>query len=262
MRLLKYVMILAALGAAAPALAQDSEAELAKKLANPVSSLISVPLQNNYDCCYGPSDGYRYTLNVQPVVPLSISEDWNLILRTIVPIVYQEAPAPGVGNEFGFSDVLQSFFFSPKAAKNGITWGVGPAMLYPTGGADLGSEKWGAGPTIVALKQEGPVTFGVLANHIWSFAGDSDRSEVNQTFLQPFFNYTYPDSTGILVNTEATYNWKTEQWTVPINVGVSHLYKFGGQRVQLAGIGRVYAAHESGGPEWGLRFVATFLFPK
>lgn len=241
---------------------QESEAALAQKLANPVSSLISVPLQNNYDCCYGPSDAFRYTLNVQPVIPISISQDWNVILRTIVPIVYQEEPAPGLGSEFGFSDVTQSFFFSPKISPGGITWGVGPALLYPLGGDELGAKKWGAGPTAVVLKQSGPVTFGVLANHIWSFAGDDDRAEINQTFVQPFFNYTYPNSTGIIINTEASYNWGSEQWTVPINFGVSHLYNFGGQRVQLSAQMRYYAAHEIEGPEWGARLVATLLFPR
>jgi len=241
--------------------AQDDSAELAKKLANPVSSLISVPLQHNYDCCYGPSDGFRYTLNVQPVVPLSISKDWNLIVRTIVPIVYQQSTAPGSDEAFGFSDVTQSFFFSPKESPGGIIWAVGPALLYPLGGEALGTRKWGAGPTFLVLKQQGPVTLGVLTNQIWSYAGDRSRPEVNQLFLQPFFNYTYPSSTALTLNTETTYNWITRQWTVPINFGASHVYKFGGQRVQLAALGKVYAETPSGGPGWGLRFVTTFLFP-
>lgn len=255
-------MALAACLAPLSAAAQDSEADLAKKLANPVSSLISVPLQNNYDCCYGPSDGFRYTLNVQPVVPVSISANWNMIVRTIVPIVYQEAPSPGADDEFGFSDVTQSYFFAPKESANGITWGVGPAFLFPLGGEELGAKKWGVGPTAVLLKQDGPATFGVLANHLWSFAGDDDRSAVVQTFVQPFFTYTYPSSTALSINTEASYNWKTDKWTAPINFGVSHVYKFGGQRVQLGGQAKIYAAHENDGPEWGLRFIATFLFPK
>src|SRR5690606_29020771 len=143
------------------------DADLAKQLANPVSSLISVPFQNNYDCCYGPADGFRYTLNVQPVVPMSISSEWNLIARTIPPVIYQAEPVAGQGSEWGLGDVLQSFFFSPKQSVNGITWGVGPAALLPVGSDGFSAEQFGVGPTGVVLRQKGPTTMGVLANHIW-----------------------------------------------------------------------------------------------
>ena len=134
----------------------DTDQELARKLANPISSLISVPFQSNYDCCFGPRDSYRYTLNIQPVVPFSLNEDWNLIVRTIVPIVYQQAPAAGFDNRFGLSDTEQSFFFSPAQSVDGITWGVGPVFLWPTAtNSELGTGKWGAGPAGVILKQQG-----------------------------------------------------------------------------------------------------------
>ena len=250
----------------APALAhaQDSDAELAKKLSNPVASLISVPLQLNYDCCYGPEDGGRYTLNVQPVIPLSLNQDWNLIIRTIVPVVKQEHATPGDDAAFGLSDTTQSFFFAPKAAHNGLTWAIGPAILWPTGESDLGTKKWGAGPTGLLLKQEHGYTYGVLANHIWSFAdaGGHDRPDLSQTFIQPFLSYTTPHATTYGINAETSYNWKTKGWTVPINLSVSHLYKFGGQRVSLGAGAKVYAAQDGVGPEWGLRFVTTFLFPE
>lgn len=256
-------LVLAAL-VHAPARAQDSDAELAKKLSNPVASLISVPLQLNYDCCYGPEDGGRYTLNVQPVIPLSLNDDWNLIIRTIVPIVKTEHAAPGDDTALGLSDVTQSFFFSPKGGHDGLTWAVGPAILWPTGEADLGAKKWGAGPTALVLKQEHGFTYGVLANHIWSFAdaGGHDRPDVSTTFVQPFFSYTNTHATTWGVNAETSYNWKTEGWTVPINLSVSHLYKFGNQRVSLGAGARGYAAQPGVGPEWGLRLVATFLYPE
>jgi hypothetical protein len=169
--------------------------------------------------------------------------------------------------------MTQSFFFSPSQPVNGVTWGVGPVFLWPTGNNVFGSQKWGVGPTAVILKQEGGWTYGALVNHIWSYAGKNgsqgrDRfeeegvPEVNQTFIQPFLSYTFPDSTGITLHTESTYNWITKQWTVPINLMVSHVYNIGGQRVQLQAGPRFYAARPSGGPDWGARFAITLLFPK
>ena len=247
------------------ATAQESDADLAKKLANPISSLVSLPFQFNYDCCIGPEEASKFTLNVQPVIPISLNADWNMIVRTIVPVVYLEAPAVGLENEFGLSDTLQSFFFSPSRPVNGITWGIGPAFLWPTGaGPEIATGKWGAGPTGVILRQQGGWTYGLLANHVWSYADSfgHDRPDVSQTFLQPFVSHTFPDTTNISINTESTYDWETEQWTVPINAGVSHVYKFGEQRVSLGIYGRVYAVSPDDGPDWGARAVATFLFPK
>ncbi len=244
------------------AAAQNSDADLAKQLANPVASLVSVPLQNNYDCCYGPNNGFRYTLNVQPVIPFALNSDWNLIVRTIVPLVYQDQTAPHTGDHFGFSDVTQSFFFAPRASNNGIIWAIGPAFLWPLGDSYLGSRKWAAGPTGLILKQSGPVTYGILVNHLWSYAGASDRDSVSTTFLQPFFNYTFADTTSLSLNTESSYDWVHRQWTVPIDAGVAHIYKIASQRVQLGFQGKLYADTPDGGPGWGLRFTATLLFPK
>ena len=253
-----------------PAIAQEQpsgrsdSAELAKKLSNPVASLISVPFQFNYDEGFGPKDAYKLTLNIQPVIPITLNEEWNLIVRTIVPVVYQDSLADGIDSKFGLGDTVQSFFFSPKAATpGGWIWGVGPVFLWPTGTSDiLGSRKWGLGPTGLILKQEKGWTYGILANHIWSYAGDSDRSEVNATFLQPFLAYTWPTATTVTFNTESTYDWSSSQWTVPLNLSVSQLVRFGKQPVQFAIGPRYYAESPDGGPEWGARFVVTFLLPK
>jgi hypothetical protein len=242
--------------------AQSSDADLAKQLANPVSSLISVPFQNNYDCCFGANDASRYLLNIQPVVPVSLTPEWNLVIRTILPVISMGSPEPTVPSSAGLGDTVQSFFFSPTQSVNGVTWGVGPAFQWPTGNAEFGSHEWGAGPTAVILKQEGGWTYGILANHIWSYAGPSGYPDVSSTFLQPFLVYTFPDTTGIALNTESTYNWITDQWTVPINLMFSRIFDIGGQRVQFQIGPRFYATRPAGGPDWGARFNVTFLFPR
>jgi hypothetical protein len=208
----------------------SSDAELAKKLANPVAHLISVPFQLNYDCCAGvsPDNDGRYTLNVQPVVPITLNDNLNLIIRTILPINYREGRSSIDGEGFGLGDTTQSFFFSPPS-KDGFTWAAGPAFLWPTGAEGFESGKWGAGPTVLLLKQQGPLTYGILANHIWSYAGSRDRPDVSSTFLQPFVNYTFPDTFGITLNTESTYDWITHQWTVPVNLLFSRIIRIGHQ---------------------------------
>ena len=244
--------------------AQDDEAELAKQLSNPVASLISVPFQFNYDDGFGPQEASRLTLNVQPVIPISISNDWNLIIRTIVPFIDAESPAPGIDSATGMGDITQSFFFSPKEpTSSGWVWAVGPVFYWPTATDTLlGAEKWGAGPTALLLKQQGGWTYGVLANHLWSYAGDDNRSEISNTFLQPFLSYTSKTKTTFTLNAESTYDWKNSQWTVPINAIVAQMFKIGNQPMQF-GIGaRYYAEGPDNGPEWGLRASFTLLFPK
>ncbi|MFS8115212.1 transporter [Rhizobium jaguaris] len=245
--------------------AQEANSDLAKKLSNPVASLISVPFQFNYDRGFGPNNGNRETLNIQPVIPFSINENWNVISRTILPVIWQDNIAGPSGSQFGLGDITQSFFFSPKEpTAGGIIWGAGPAFLIPTATDDLlGSGKFGLGPTAVVLKQEGPWTVGALANHIWSVAGEANRPDVSSTFLQPFVSYTTSDAWTFTLNTESTYDWKGEQWSVPINFQVAKLVKFGKQPVSFQAGARYWAAAPDNGPEgWGFRVAMTFLFPK
>ena len=216
--------------APADALNTDAAADLAKKLSNPVAALISVPLQNNVDFGAGPrGDGLQYKLNFRPVGPFSLSEEWNLISRTIVPYVYQK-DIIGNSSQSGLSDTTQSLFLSPKEpTAGGWIWGAGPVLLFPTATDDLlGVEKCGIGPTAVVLKQEGGWTYGALANHLWSFAGEEARADVKATFLQPFLSFTTKQQTTFALNTETTYDWENSQWTVPLNLSVSQLVKLGG----------------------------------
>jgi hypothetical protein len=251
-------------GSDTPSDEQADTAELAKKLQNPVADLITVPLQNNWDFGIGPADALRYTVNIQPVIPVSLTTDWNLIIRTILPVIYAESPVPGGDNTAGLGDIVQSFFFSPKApTRGGWIWGVGPVFLYPSATDDaLGTEKFGLGPTAVVLTQQSGWTYGMLLNHLWSVAGNGSRDDVSATFMQPFLTYTTQTFTTFGINTETTYDWEHHQRIVPINWFAQQLLKIGTQLIAFQLGVRYYAEKPEGGPDWGLRFVTTFLFPK
>lgn len=261
-----YSVLAAASLAAAPVGAQPSSEELAKKLSNPVAALISVPIQINYDDEIGKAElGKKWTTNVQPVIPIEIDTHWNVISRTIVPLVSQTDIFAGSGRQTGLGDVVQSLFFSPKApTAGGWIWGAGPVFLLPTGTDDLLSGgKWGAGPTAVVLRQKDGWTFGALGNHIWSFAGDSARSPISATFVQPFVSFTTKTATTYGLNTESTYDWKTSRWTVPLNASVSQVLRVGDQLISVAGGLRYWAQAPDSAPSgWGARVVVTLLFPK
>jgi hypothetical protein len=254
---MKPAILLLAL--AAPVLAQDDD--LVKQLANPIASLISLPIQGNIDFGVGPGDGTRFTTNIQPVIPFSLNQDWSIISRTILPVIDQQGIAPGGATDaFGMGDIIQSVFFSPKASSP--IWGVGPVFLLPTATDSLlGGEKWGIGPTAVVLKQDGPWTYGALANHLWDFAGDDSRASVNATFLQPFVSYITDTKTTFTLNFESSYDWQREQWNIPVNLIVSQFAKIGDQAVQFSGGVRYYLETPQGGADWGLRFAVTWLFP-
>ena len=169
--------------------ATDDKAALAKKLSNPISDLVSVPFQFNWDQGVGPDDQTRFTLNVQPVIPFSVGEKTSLVMRVIVPFVSQPPLFPGGEPTGGVSDILTSFFVAPNTG--GLIWGVGPVFSLPsTAEPTLGTEKWSAGPTFVVLKQSGAATYGMLWNQIWSFSGNPERADVDQMFVQPFFAVT------------------------------------------------------------------------
>jgi hypothetical protein len=244
--------------------ANEQLADLAKKLNNPVASLVSVPFQNNFDFGAGPSgNGFQYKMNFQPVSPFSLNDDWNLISRTILPYIHQN-DVIGNTTQSGLGDTTESLFLSPKnPGPGGLIWGVGPDFYLPTATESLlGAEKWGAGPTAVALVQDHGWTYGVLANHIWSFAGNENRQAINSTYLQPFLAYTTKMHTTFTVNSESTYDWENDQWTIPFNFMVQQLLRLGKQPIAFQVGVRYYAEKPDNGPDWGLRFTVTFLFPK
>jgi hypothetical protein len=262
----------------------DQAADLAKKLQNPIANLISLPFQNNFDYGGGASqNGSQYTVNIQPVIPFKLTADWNLIVRTIVPVT--EAVHVQPAEVSGLADIVQSFFFSPAKPVGGLIVGIGPAFLYPSATNDrLSANQWAAGPTVVVLKQAGPWTAGILANHLQGFGsigrnglggisvigedgfisttppGRSARTSA--TFLQPFVSYTFSTLTTLNLSTESTYDWTTQRWTVPVIAAVSQVLKLGAQPISLGLSGKYAAAQPSGAPGWGIRLTLTLLFPK
>jgi len=262
------VMTLAALATGAfalPAIAAETQEELAKKTNNPVANLISVPFQFDYDQNVGPArQGDKYQLTIKPVIPISIGTDWNLISRTLLPVINQDNVAPGSGNQFGIGDTTQQFYFSPKApSSGGWIWGVGPQFLLRTGRDNLSANKWGAGPDAVFLKQENGWTYGALATHTWSFSG-TGQTNISATYVQPFLSFTTKHYTTYGINTESTYNWNDKQWSVPINMTVTQLLKIGHQPLTLQAGARYWAdtPNNTGPQGWGIRFAVNFLFPK
>jgi len=266
------VIGLVAFVGAVPSLAQEPAAappathegaDLAKKLANPVSDLVSVPFQFNWEQNVGPHEDTRFILNVQPVMPFSLTEKLNLIARVIMPLVSQPALSESGAPTFGVSDILTSFFFSPK--ESSFTWGVGPVISFPsTSEPTLGTGKWSVGPTLVVLKQKGPWTVGALINQIWSVAGSDERQDVNQMFLQPFAAYNTKSLWTITLQSETTANWEAEddKWTVPVNLLFAKLSSFGPFPASYQfGFG-VFAAHPDTGPTWKIRGAIVILLPR
>jgi hypothetical protein len=261
--------------------------DLQKATQNPVSSLISVPLQNNSNFGIGPYDRTQDVLNIQPVIPVQISENWNLIIRWIAPIVWQ--PAPGTANlevfgiventpaffaaqdvqksagVFGFGDTMPTFFFSPSKPHK-LIWGVGPAFVLPTATSQvLGQGKLSLGPSVVVLVQPGHWTIGALVNNAWSVAGSGGRPAVNQMSLQYFLNYNLKKGWYISLSPIITANWKASGgnvWTVPLGGGVGRVMRLGAQPVNISAAFFGNVVHPSGGSPWGMRLQIAFLFPK
>lgn len=246
-----------------------SNVELAKKLANPVASLISLPMQMSYSDGYGPEGkGSQTLMNIQPVIPFKLNDDWNLVSRTILPVIRREKIDPRHDVQGGIGDVVQSVFFSPAKPVNGWILGAGPVFLLPTGTNDLSAKKWGMGPTFVALKQMelwgGHLTYGGLGNHIWSTGGSDEVTDsISRTFINPFLNFTNSNALSFILMSEATYDWNEEEWEVPVFLECIKMGSIGNQKVSYGGgVFYNFDRINDGADDFGFRLVFTMLFPK
>ena len=244
--------------------AEHSAEDLAKAAQNPIAHMISLPFQNNINFNYGPETKTQNVLNIQPVIPFTLSPDWSLITRTIVPIISQPPFGPGQETEFGLGDIQFQAFFSP-AKSEGFTWGVGPIAQLPTHTNDrMGSPIWGLGPAAVALRIDGPWVYGAVVNNLWSLGGD-DRTKYNNFLIQPFVNYNFGKTGTYLVTSPIiTANWRTGDWTVPLGGGIGQIFKMFGTQAVNAQMQAFYnvARPDGLGPEWSIRLQAVLLFPK
>jgi hypothetical protein len=252
---------------------QTSATDLAKAAQNPVADMISVPFQNNTYFGIGPNRDTADVLNIQPVIPLSFG-DVNVINRVIAPPVYLPSLTNGLddlpqgiasGAQFGLGDINYTAFFSP-ARPSAFIWGIGPSVTLPTSTSDrLGSQKWSAGPSAVALITPGQWVIGALVRQLWSFAGSSARQNVNQTLIQPFINYNLPNGWFLSSSPIMTANWQSasgNRWLVPIGGGIGRLIKLGALPMQISVQAFDNVERPAGAPRWSLRFGVSFLFPK
>ena len=250
---------------AAKAGAAESETELAKKTQNPVADLISIPLQNNMSGGIGPNNRMQNVLNVQPVIPISLNSEWNLVTRTIMPIMAQPKLNTTSEDTWGLGDVNFTAFLSP-ANSGSVIWGVGPSLQLATGTDDAtGTRKWAAGPSAVALTMQGPWVIGSLVQQVWSFAGNSDRRSLSQALVQPFINYNLPNGRYLTMSPIITADWEAtngNKWTVPVGGGAGKVFRIGKLPFN-ANVGYfANVVRPDPGPDWTIRLQIALLLPK
>lgn len=258
---------LAALLAASPALAEMSAEELAKLAQNPVGNLVSVPFQNNTNLNFGPEKKTQNVLNIQPVIPISVSDEWNIITRTIVPVISMPSLYPGDDRTNGVGDTVLTAFLSP--AKPGhFIWGAGPVVQIPTNSnSELGNKNWGLGPSVVALHLEkgDPWVYGVLVNNIWSLSSNKQGGSYNNGLIQPFVNYNFDGGFYLTSAPIITADWKAEnsqRWVVPVGGGVGKIFHFGRLPVNTQLSAYYNVVTPDNGANWQIRAQVQFMFPK
>lgn len=243
-----------------------SKEELAKLAQNPVANLVSIPIQNDFNYNVGPHNGNQYVGNFQPVIPFSPTESWNVITRTIVPVIHQPWLGPDFGDTWGMGDIQFTAFLSPDKPTHGIIWGVGPIVQMPSGTDNSTTAgKWAAGPSAVVVRMDGHWVYGALVNYLSSFAGQEDRGAVSQWTIQPFVNYNLPDGWYLSTSPIMTADMMTEasqRWTVPVGGGAGKIVHLGKVPLNLQLQGFYNVAHPDAGPEWSVRFQLQILLPK
>jgi len=242
----------------------ESNTDIAKKLQNPVADLISVPFQSNTNFGFGPQNGTQEVLNIQPVVPFHLNDDWNLITRTVMPLIWNPALTPGGESSFGLGNTTLSLFLSPAHPGKWI-WGVGPDILLPATSLSVGTNLWGAGPSAVALRMDGPWVYGALISNVWSFGGESGSggNKVNLMTLQPFVNYNFGDGWYAVSSPIITENWLADsgqRLTLPVGGGLGKVFRFGKLPINVQLQGFYNAVRPDNGPDWQLRSQLTFIF--
>ncbi len=243
----------------------EGESDLAKAAQNPVGDLISLPFQNNTNFGFGPYDRTQNVLNIQPVVPIGLGSEWNLITRTIFPVITQPDFFSENGSTTGLGDINFTAFLSPKAPGK-IIWGAGPALIFPSATENnLGSGKWSAGPSVVVLTMSGPWVAGIIVSNVWSFAGQSNRADVNFFLAQYFVNYNMDHGWYIVSAPIITSNWEAtsgNNWTVPFGAGAGKIFRLGKQPMNFSMQAFYNVVKPDFGPDWQLRFQLQFMFPK
>jgi hypothetical protein len=244
----------------------EGGADLAQLVQNPIAKVISLPFQNNLNFGVGPDHDPQDVLNIQPVLPVQINEDWNVISRTIIPVDYQPPSSPAGSGVGGISDINLALYFSPARTSSSLIWGIGPAFIFPSANHEvLGQGKFSAGISAVALTIRGPWLVGALVTQVASVSGLSYRRDVNQMLMQPFINYNFPRGWYLTSSPIITANWKAsgpQQWTVPLGAGGGRAFRVGKQAMnaQLQAFDDVTHPHGSG--NWTLRVQFQLLFPK